>query len=171
MVDVFVGKTQTATEGRWVKWQDAELLVAEMPNDRYSARLIQIREELRKGALERVFPESEEHFEAILRSMAETILIGWKNITSGGEELEYTSAMAFQVMLNNRESDLLNTVTEAAREEKAYRVTLADEIKKKPEASYAGGNGTASTTRKRSSTRKNTSSRGDSKAHTTQPHN
>lgn len=100
--DVFARHATDArveVEGRWVNLtKDARVLVARSGNEKFSAKL----KSLIKKNFIRLDDESKENLalieQVMQEAMAETILLGWENLSYQGELLPYSKENAMKLL-------------------------------------------------------------------------
>jgi hypothetical protein len=117
--DTYATDPALETAGAWFPLNgDAEVLVARAGNPKY-LRALRTALEQNKSVLERDDAASEETAERItVGVMADTILLGWKNLGFKGVQLEYTPENA-KTML--RVKDFRKRVTELSETFSAYK--------------------------------------------------
>jgi hypothetical protein len=89
--------------GSWVKYQDAEFLIAHAGNMKFQRAMARLqrpfRRKIEKGEMDPVDQRN-----IIIQAMAEAILLGWKGVVGeGNEPAEYSRELA-QTLLKNDEA-------------------------------------------------------------------
>jgi hypothetical protein len=117
-------------EGVWFKEEfggETECLIARIGNPEYQKVFNRIskpqRRALRKGTIQDEIAET-----ILIRTMAKTILLDWKNMKENGKVLKYSHDEAFRVLKKYR--DFRDIVSDLANEIEAYRVEDEEEIVK-----------------------------------------
>jgi len=134
MLDIFESyatDSKLEVEGTWRKVQGgAELLIARAQNQKYVNLLAKLWRE-NEQLLDRKNADGTEHPEATAKSeeimievMANTVLLGWKNVSYKRQPLNYSVENA-AMLLKHR--DFRQLVASLSSEIDAYRLQLEDE--------------------------------------------
>lgn len=134
-LSTFETDRQLEVDGVWVDIGDedgTQLLIARIGNPNYN-RLIRARLKPHKNLLQRDAMPIEMQEKILNEVLAETVLLGWKNLMYKGKKINYSSARALE-MINNI-SDFRELVMELANSMETFRVVEAEEDAKNSEAS------------------------------------
>jgi len=115
-------------EGVWENiGGDAELLIAAWENPEYMKALRSIPRSLRRR-LEagRITPEEDQKLMA--KIMAQTVLLGWKNVTYKGKDLPYTQENAEMVLV--KVPRFYSLVVELAQDEQRFLLSEKEKVGK-----------------------------------------
>jgi hypothetical protein len=105
--------------GVWQKLGDAELLIARANNPRY-ARALTTQAEKHQAELDKGDEDADALSNKLLVDVfAETLLLGWKNVSYNGESLPYTPENARKVLAHK---DFRREVARLAESIDAYRI-------------------------------------------------
>jgi hypothetical protein len=114
-------------EGVWIEiGEEARIRVARLNNEKYKNHFRRTtkpyRRQIRNGNL------SEDVAERLLiDAMANTILLGWENLTEDGKAIKYSIDNAKRIL--SESSDFRDLVADAAGEIEAYRIESLEESK------------------------------------------
>lgn len=109
-------------KGVWVSIGEdgAALLLAKLPNPAFDKRMEALRKPyrglIRTGGS---IPEDKAQ-EITARAISETVLLGWRGLTNGGEPMEYSREMAYSLLNDRKMRDFANLVVELAREKALF---------------------------------------------------
>jgi hypothetical protein len=102
-----------AQDGAWTVYRGVDLKIARAGNDRFAKHFMSAsrphRQDIDKGRLDTKTAER-----IMCESMAEGILMDWKNLKVGDQEVEYSKTNAFDLLKND--PDCRDFVQEFARE-------------------------------------------------------
>jgi hypothetical protein len=120
----FATDKQKETGGVWVSLgEGAEVLVARATNPKYRAALAKFQKQFCGMKPD---PQSSEFEKAVTYAMAEAVLLDWKGIAVGGENLEYSFDNAVSVLMDY--PDFREAISRISLDVDYYR---PDEIVKK----------------------------------------
>ena len=115
-------------EGVWTEFEGAQLCIASSAGMPYQKKMARLYRPHRKS-FERGTMGPEVARSIICKSIAGTLLVGWKDIgTTSGDLLEFTADVAYSVLLNNE--DLRDFVQEFAGDVSNFRTEEAIETVK-----------------------------------------
>jgi len=112
--------------GKWFEWDDSRLLIASINSQRFQD-VLQIKRAPYKAQIRRNSMNADTAERLATEAMAETILLGWENVTEAGKPIEFSAAAAKEMMLKYPRFSAL--VAEFAMNEAAFQATLDDEGK------------------------------------------
>lgn len=134
-LSTFETDRQLEVDGVWVDIGDedeTQLLIARIGNPNYN-RLIRARLKPHKNLLQRDALPMEMQEKILNEVIAETVLLGWKNLKYKGKKINYSSDRALE-MLNNI-SDFRELVMEIANSMETFRIVETEEDVKNSKAS------------------------------------
>ena len=128
--------TAEETNGLWVDYQGAQLLIARGGNSKFLRTVDRLEQPYaRKRSRGKQIP-TETEIELSCKAMAEAILLGWKGIETGDGPLEYSTEAAYLVLRHN--VALREFVHEFATNEENYRQEAIEETAKKSPSGPTG---------------------------------
>lgn len=115
-------------EGLWESLgAEAQILVAAWNNPNYEKAFIDLPKNVVRRMNRGKLTEKEDH-DIMVKIIADTILLDWKNLTDEGKVIKYSKAAAIKML--DKYSRFYRTVVEIAHDESRYQEEeLEDEIK------------------------------------------
>lgn len=89
-------------DGVWVPYYTADLKIARYHGDNFNKVFANLTRPHRKEIEAGTFPE-EKQADLMGQALAESILLGWKNVTENGSLVEYSVERAKQLMIKDRD--------------------------------------------------------------------
>lgn len=127
--EVYCTDPELEEEGVWMRLRkgDAEVLVARAGNSKHEDLVRRLRRKHARGFRgEELPPEVEEAI--ALEALSKTILLGWRGIKAGGEEVAYSPEKARELLKRSRDFRL--EVTQIATEMEVFKKEETEEGKK-----------------------------------------
>lgn len=115
-------------EGVWFEVDDeTSVLVARSNNRKYRDMIKQLtkpyKRQIRQGTLKDATLDN-----IIGRAMAKTLLLNWKGLKIGGEEISYSVEKATELLTNEKLKDFREMIAEFANDAEAFRLERKEEI-------------------------------------------
>lgn len=113
-------------EGIWVEWEgDISLLLAPMHNERME-QFIRKRTATRTRGYRRRELSDEETERITLEAVATHVLVGWKNLQSGGQDIEYSAEKSLELLSMPGLRHLYRFVILTASDEALFRAEIEE---------------------------------------------
>lgn len=87
------------TKGKWFEYEDARFLIAANQNPVHRRALMKLGKRLQR-ALRREEPEAQETL--LIEGMADGVLLGWENLTAGGQPYMFNRENAVKLLRQSR---------------------------------------------------------------------
>ena len=115
-------------DGTWTEiGPKTRLLVARLGNPRYRAAFKRLSRPYQAQIDRNSLPEEIQE-QILIKSLAETVLLGWEGLEEGGQPLAYSKETALRLLTDLK--DFRDDVLTLARQAEAYRVqALEDAVK------------------------------------------
>lgn len=117
----FLTDEKLAEQGKWLKFDDAELLIASADNPRYRSALRRNAQGVSKHKLKNNAKTQDEFF---LSSLADAIFLDFKGVTHNGKPLENTKENRIALL---RAAPVLEFVTDAMNDIANFQGEAAEE--------------------------------------------
>lgn len=116
-------------EGVWAKFLGGEFLLARRGPE-YNARLGSLYNENLATIKDKTQPEVSGRMvlEIYQRAFADTVLKGWRGITKGGVELEFSPETAFQILSDPRQAELATFLEQFSLNHGNYQAAVEAEV-------------------------------------------
>jgi hypothetical protein len=123
------------TQGVWKPLKDSAFLLARFGNERHQQLMVELRTQY-KEELAAQTPEGKKlQRDLLIKTLVDSILLNWKNVSYGGQPLEYSKEAATKVLQHRQ---FREWVIGTSMDEDSYRAALLEDDVKNSELPSSG---------------------------------
>jgi hypothetical protein len=126
----FAVDTEKEENGIWEKVGDMEFLVARAMNSEWK-RMAKRLEATAFGNTRKKEKDPEKELDILIKCLAYTAILDWRNVTLDGEELKYSKEECYKILSDKRFKLLLEELIELSVNQERFREeSIEDDVKK-----------------------------------------